>query len=172
MTALQAGQKLSEMAAPVDGRRSLVVNPAAEAAMVNGLSTLFHSSEQIKRQYEKGLMGVAAGFTWKMDQNVNVLVTGDNYGDTILTNTATAADGDTTLVCDGFESSAAGVLLTGDVFTISGVYAVNPQTKVSTGALMQFVVTADLTSSGANGTIHFSPAFQSTGSNNAESQQK
>jgi uncharacterized membrane protein len=33
----------------------------------------------------------------------------------------------------------------GDVFTIAGVYAVNPQTRQSTGALQQFVVTADVT---------------------------
>jgi hypothetical protein len=33
----------------------------------------------------------------------------------------------------------------GDVFTIASVYAVNPQTRQSTGALQQFVVTADVT---------------------------
>lgn len=162
LIALQAGQKLDENAAP-SGDRSLVINPAAQAAMVNGLASLFNNSKQLVGQYEKGSMGEALGFKWQMDQNINVHVTGDNYGDTILVNTTSAADGDTTLICDGFESATAGVLKEGDVFTIAAVYAVNPQSKVSTGSLMQFVCTADLTSSTVNGTIAFSPAFQSTG---------
>jgi hypothetical protein len=38
----------------------------------------------------------------------------------------------------------------GDVFTIAGVYAVNPQTRLSTGSLQQFVVTAAQTASGGD----------------------
>jgi hypothetical protein len=44
------------------------------------------------------------------------------------------------------------------VFTIAGVYAVNPQTRQSTGSLQQFVVTADLTAS-STGTLSISPAI-------------
>ncbi len=36
----------------------------------------------------------------------------------------------------------------GDVFTIGSVFAVNPQTRLSTGSLQQFVVTAANTASG------------------------
>lgn len=163
LLALQAGQKLDENGCPMDGNRSLVLNPAAQAAMVDGLKGVFNNSQQTVDQYEKGKMGEALGFTWKMDQNVNTHVTGDNYGDTITVNTSSAADGDTTLILAGLESATAGVFKEGDVFTIAAVYAVNPQSKVSTGSLMQFVVTADLTSSGTAGTVAFSPAFQSTG---------
>jgi len=163
LLALQAGQKLDENGCPRDGQRSLVMNPAAQAAMVDALKGLFQSSEKIKSQYDKGVMGEALGFTWKMDQNVQSFITGDNNGDTILVNTTTAADGDTTLVCDGFESGETGVLNKGDVFTIGSVFAVNPQTRQSTGSLMQFTVTANLNSSTVNGTIAFTPAFQSTG---------
>ena len=38
----------------------------------------------------------------------------------------------------------------GDVFTIAGVNAVNPQTRLSTGSLQQFVVTAAQTASGGD----------------------
>ncbi len=48
----------------------------------------------------------------------------------------------------------------GDVFTIANVFAVNPQTRQSTGSLQQFVVTADLDiSSTTTGTLTVSPAI-------------
>ena len=48
----------------------------------------------------------------------------------------------------------------GDVFTIAGVYAVNPQTRQSTGSLQQFVVTADATASSGNwSSVSISPAL-------------
>jgi hypothetical protein len=48
----------------------------------------------------------------------------------------------------------------GDVFTIAGVNAVNPQTRQSTGSLQQFVVTEDLSiSSTTTGTLKISPAI-------------
>jgi len=46
----------------------------------------------------------------------------------------------------------------GDVFTIAGVNGVNPQTRVSTGSLQQFVVTADVTAT-TTGTLAISPAL-------------
>lgn len=164
LVALAAGQKISEMAGP-QGDRSLVINPAAQAAMVNGLSSIFNNSSQLQKQYEKGSMGLALGFDWMMDQNVGVSVTGNNNGDTLLVNTPSviSADGDTTLVIDGCGSSTTGEFQIGDIFTIGSVYAVNPQTKVSTGSLMQFVVTATCTSVGVDATVSFLPAFQSTG---------
>ena len=48
----------------------------------------------------------------------------------------------------------------GDVFTISGVYAVNPQTRESTGSLQQFTVTAAATGS-STATLSISPALYS-----------
>jgi len=47
------------------------------------------------------------------------------------------------LVTDGWDSSC--TLKAGDVFTLDGVYMVNPRTKSSTGVLQNFVVTADVT---------------------------
>jgi len=46
----------------------------------------------------------------------------------------------------------------GDVFTMEGVYMVNPQTRESTGSLMQFTVTEDLTAS-SSGALKFAPAL-------------
>ena len=71
-------------------------------------------------------------------------------------------EGAATLVTDGWDSGAA-TLKKGDVFTVADVYAVNPQTRQSTGVLQNFVVTADITATGVDITIAISPSLISTG---------
>lgn len=162
LVAAQAAQKLDENSAPRDGKRSLVINPAAQATMTDALKGLFQSSEQIKRQYEKGVMGEAAGFTWKMDQNVNTWTVGAQGGSPQVR--VLSVDGDSTLSTKGWTSAAASRLNVGDIFTIASVYAVNPVSGISTGSLKQFVVTAAFSSdSSGNGVVSISPSIQSTG---------
>jgi hypothetical protein len=161
-TYLQAGAKMDYEACPRDGQRSLVIDPSAQVEIVDSLKGLFQSSEQIKSQYEKGNMGLAGGFKWSMDQNVYAHTVGP-LGGTPLVN-GVPAQGATQLVTDGWTASAAARLKKGDVFTITNVYAVNPQSKVSTGQLRQFVVLSDVSSDGSgNATVQISPAIQSTG---------
>lgn len=56
-----------------------------------------------------------------------------------------------TLNTDGWTNSTTGILKKGDVFTIAGVYAVNPATKASTGRLQTFTVLADADSGASTG---------------------
>lgn len=134
---------------------------------------LFQSSEKIKEQYESGTMGMSLGFTFKMDQNINIHTVGPLGGTPLVngaqTGTYNAADTSASfnLVTDGWTAAAATRVNIGDVFTIAGVFAVNPQNRTSTGALQQFVVRATTASDGAgNATIPifpipvFSGAFQ------------
>lgn len=159
---LAAGAKLDFEAAPRDKQRSLIIDPLANASMVDVLKGLFQSSDKIADQYEEGNMGLAFGFKWSMDQNVIAHTVGP-LGGTPLVN-GVPAQGATTLVTDGWTASAASRLKKGDVFTIANVYAVNPQSRQSTGQLRQFVVTADVSSDGSgNLTAAISPAIQSTG---------
>lgn len=161
-TYLQAGAKMDYEACPRDGNRSLVLDPTAQVEIVDALKGLFQSGEQIKSQYEKGNMGLAGGFKWSMDQNIYTHTVGP-LGGTPLVN-GVPAQGATTLVTDGWTAAAANRLKKGDVFTIANVFAVNPQTRVSTGQLRQFVVTADTDSNaGGAATIPISPAIASTG---------
>lgn len=161
-TYAQAGSKMDNEACPQDGRRSIVLDSLAQVEIIDAQKALFQSAEQIKRQYERGLMGTAAGFDWSMSQNVPVHTVGPLGGTPLVS--ADSADGDTTLATKGWTSSAASRLKKGDVFTIGSVYAVNPLTKQSTTQLRQFVVTADFSSDGSgNGTVSIYPAIQSTG---------
>lgn len=162
LTYLQAGAKMDYEAAPRDGQRSIVIDPSMQATIVDAAKGLFQSSNQIEKQYESGNMGLFGGFKFSMDQNIQTHTVGP-LGGTPLVNGSTTS-GATTLVTDGWTASAASRLKQGDVFTIANVYAVNPQTRQSTGQLRQFVVTADVSSDGSgNATIPVSPAITSSG---------
>jgi len=161
VTYLQAQQKLNEFSCPKGAKRSVHISPAASTSIVDSLKGLFQSSEQIKQQYEDGMMGRAAGADWYMSQNIYTHTVGP-LGGTPLVNGGSQSG--SSLVTDGWTASAAARLKKGDVFTVAGVYAVNPVTKQSTGSLQQFVVTADVSSDGSgNATIGISPSIVTSG---------
>lgn len=159
---LQAQQKLNEMSCPSDNKRSIYINPAAQASMVDALKGLYQSSEKIAEQYESGMMGLGLGANWYMAQNVYSYTAG-LLGGTPICNAATPQTG-ASLITDGWTSSAAARVQVGDVFTIASVYKVNPITKASTGVLQQFVATAIGSSDGSgNMTISISPSIVISG---------
>ena len=155
-TYLQAGAKLDKSAAPRDGLRSVCIGPDEQVEIVDSLKGLFQSSEQIKSQYEQGNMGMAGGFKWSMDQNVNAHTIGA-HGGTPLVNGASQSGA--SIDTDGWGATS---LNKGDIFTIAGVFGVNPQSRQSTGELQQFVVTADNADAGDK-TIAISPAIVTSG---------
>jgi hypothetical protein len=63
----------------------------------------------------------------------------------------------TAILVDGLTAGA--TLNEGDVFTIAGVYAVNPVTKQVLPYLQQFVVSAPVTATGAADAIAIAPAI-------------
>jgi hypothetical protein len=138
---LQAQQKLNESAAGMAPRYA-TVNPAANAGLVNGLSGFFNPTDTISKQFKNGMMGTGVlGFDEiNMSQSIKVHTTGSRAG-TILVNGAVSTQGQSTISIDGL-TGATDTVTVGDVFTIAGVFAVNPQTRESTGSLQQFVVTA------------------------------
>ena len=157
---LQAQQKLNEYAAPMDNRYA-TVNPAANAALVEGMKGFFNPTDTISRQFKNGLMGQGVlGYNEvAMSQSIVNHTTGTRSATASLTVGATiSTQGATTIAINGDTGSA--TFKAGDVFTIAGVYAVNPQTRQSTGSLQQFVVTADATASSGNwASVSVSPAI-------------
>lgn len=154
-TYLQAGQKLDEEAAPMDDMRTIIMTPAMQVGIVDALKGLFQQSTAIAQQYATGRMGRAIGFEWIMDQNVRTHVVGA-LGGTPLVNAANQTG--SSIITDGWSASISGVLKRGDVITFASVYAVNPQSRQSTGSLRQFVVTADVDSDASgNATIPIYP---------------
>jgi hypothetical protein len=157
---LQAQQKLNENAAVMSPRYA-TVNPAANAGLVEGMKGLFNPTDTISKQFKNGMMGTGVlGFDEvNMSQSIKQHTTGSrSTSDTILVNGAVTTQGATTINIDGGTGSA--TIKAGDVFTIANVYAVNPQTRESTGSLQQFVCTSTATaSSGAWTSVAISPAI-------------
>ncbi len=155
---LQAQQKLNESAAGMAPRYA-TVNPAANAGLVEGMKGLFNPVDTVSRQFKNGMMGqgVLGLDEINMSQSIVQHTTGSrSTSDTILVNGAVSTQGATTISLDGGTASA--TIAVGDVFTIAGVFAVNPQTRQSTGSLQQFVCTATATaSSGAWTNVAISP---------------
>jgi hypothetical protein len=157
---LQGQQKLNEAAA-VMAPRYATVNPAANAGLVEGMKGLFNPTNTISRQFKNGLMGEGVlGFEEiSMSQSIKQHTTGTRTGSHTVTSAVTA-QGSTTILITGTGTQT---IKQGDVFTVAGVYAVNPQTRESTGSLQQFVATADATATGGAYTVSVSPAMYTSG---------
>lgn len=157
---LQAGVKLDNSAAPKSDRTA-VINPIAQATIIDAGKANFNPPTTLAEQYMTGNMGKALGMKFNMDQNVAVSTIGA-YSGTPLINGASQTG--SSLITDGWGLSLTAFLAVGDVFTVAGVFAVNPQNRQSTGQLQQFVVTAAPNSDGSgNSTISISPAIVTSG---------
>ena len=150
------GQRLDEMAAPRDGRRNLITNPSLNASLIQGFGGYFNSQNNVSKQNTSGMMASNNfGFdTIAMDQNVDVHTNGAATATNI--NGANQTGAAITVV-----AVAGGTLTRGTVITLPGVFAVNPQTRLSTGVLAQFVVTADVLVAATS--IPISPAIVTSG---------
>ncbi len=157
---LQGQQKLNEAAA-VMAPRYATVNPAANAGLVEGMKGLFNPTNTISRQFKNGLMGEGVlGFEEiSMSQSIKQHTTGTRTGSHTVTSAVTA-QGSTTILITGTGTQT---IKQGDVFTVANVFAVNPQTRESTGSLQQFVATADATATGGAYTVSVSPAMYTSG---------
>lgn len=161
LTYLLAGVALDNNAAPMDDQRYVVITPKMQAYIVDALKGLFQQASAIAEQYLKGTMGRASGFQWAMDQNCPTHTVGA-LGGTPLVNGA--AQSGASLITDGWTAAVATRLKQGDVFTLAGVFGVNPQSRQSTGDLQQFVATADAASDGSgNLTVSISPSITISG---------
>ena len=153
---LTARKLLTDALVP-SSERKLILNTQDNLDLVDGLKGLFQDSTAIAKQYRDGLVGSTAGF-------------GDIYENTLLASQATGtAASATTYTVNGASQIGSGVIVAvgattfkrGDIVTFVGTNRVHPETKVDTGNLQQFVVTADY--AGGAGTLAISPAIVVTG---------
>jgi len=167
----KAAQLMDEEAVPAE-ERCVVLNPAANWSLANAMKSLY-VTDVSKPALKKGFLARIANFEIYMDQNIRAHTTGQ-YHDTgsdpgIQHQTAAGTANATAIIACNFKwTGSADLLKTGDVFTISGVYAVNPISGESTGQLRKFVVTANVTSMETVSTagtvaVHIDPPLIHTG---------
>jgi hypothetical protein len=146
-------QRLDEMGAPRDKQRSLTLSPALNSNLVTGFAGLFNGQEKLTKQYGSGVMVDSLGLAYHMDQNVAT----QSNGTAAATNISGANQTGSTITV----AAITGTLTKGQVITLPGVYAVNPQSRASTGVLAQFVLTADVATTGTS--LSVSPALVVSG---------
>ena len=149
---LDARTKLTEYITPKD-QRYLLVTPKSNSTLVSALSGLFQSATSISEQYKEGVMGIALGFEF-LESNLLPVQTVGEFAGTVLSNGATQTGA--SIAIDGF-TNASGTVKAGSILTFAGTNAVNLETKADTGALQQFVVTANATVASNETTLVLSP---------------
>jgi hypothetical protein len=154
---LQAQQKLNENAAVMNPRYA-TVNPAANAALVEGMKGLFNPTDTVSKQFKNGMMGtgVLGLDEINMSQSIKQFTTGSRGATGNSTSAAVTAEGATSIA---LTVASAVTIKAGDVFTVADCYAVNPQTRESTGSLFQFVALADATAVSTAVTVTVAPIY-------------
>ena len=148
-------RRLDEMGAARDKRRAFVMGPGLNAATVAGFSGLFNAQGTVSKQFGSGLMVDSLGLAYGMDQNVDTHTNGtQNVAGTNI-NGANQTGSAITVVGLG------GTITRGTIVTFPGCFAVNPQSRQSTGVLAQFVITADLAAGATS--LPTSPALVTSG---------
>ncbi len=150
-------RRLDEMAAPRDRRRAFIMNPAMNGAAIQGFAGLFNRSETINKQFQSGMMVDSLGLSYAMDQNVSTHTNGTQAAGPTANMVNGAGQTGSTITMNAIT----GTITRGSVISFGGVYAVNPQTRQSTGVLAQFVVTADTAAAATS--ISIRPAIVVTG---------
>jgi len=150
---LLARKALLDNLTPQTQQWQLRINTQDNVDMVDSLKGLFQQSTQIARQYVDGVMGLAAGFEWAENTFLTTYTRGAEANYQVG---AGGQTGSTLAVTTGTGAGNAG-----DVFTIAGCTAVHPETKVNTGRLQQFVLTANY--AGGAGNMQIAPAITATG---------
>ena len=152
-----AGRKrLNDNLAP-NGNRTANLDTTATVDLVSELKGLFQDSKEISRQYREGTMGRTAGFDFMENTLWPAHTRGAANGAYVVNTSSGIVSGSASVAV----TAGTGAMNKGDVFTIQDVFAVHPETKVSTGKLQLFVGAADY--AGGAGSITVSPVPVTSG---------
>jgi hypothetical protein len=134
----------------MDNRRA-VLDPNAEAALLNISNVLQFDQRGDQGGIINGSIGRKLGFDWYMDQNLSTYTPGTAWASGFIASTVGAAVGDTTL--NIINATATGAINIGDIFTLTA----------DTTYEQQYVVTAGATVTATTAVaISFYPALRTT----------
>lgn len=159
LTILQGKVKLDDAAVDTDGRVA-ILDTWAMANISNAQATLFNPPGKVSETWRKGQFGAnQLGFDeFYVDQNRSLHTTGSQDAASPTVNSANQTG--SSLIIQAWTN---GVGKKGDKFTLAGVFSVNPVSKVSTGRLQDFALTADVTAAGGAATLSITPSIITSG---------
>jgi P22 coat protein - gene protein 5 len=157
----QAGQRLQEEGFNLKPDPVAVITPAMRTAWLDFNKAFFNPTGDISKQWKTGQVSNALGYRWFIDQNMPTQVIGALGGTPAVVGGGQTG---TSINTNGWSDSIAGLLNIGDVISFANVFAVNPQSRQSTGTLRNFVVQAPAASSGTGtSTLTILPAIVPSG---------
>ena len=162
LTYLQAGAKLTYSGCPEDNRIA-VLDPNSQVTLANANLAVFNPQSTISQIFRDGQFASDALNIdrWYKSANAPMHTVGALGGTPAIDG---ANQTGSSVLTKNWTSAVANRLLAGDVIQFAGVYSVNPQNRVSTGNLQDFVVLADVAStSGGAATITISPSIVISG---------
>lgn len=162
-------ERLDEGAVPQDERTG-VLCPADHWALVGSQTNLYNDTIN-KPAYRQGQTGMVGGVDLYMTQNVATHITGSRAGSPLIDLSITAStisyadvkDTNRQTIHIDTLGGATQTVAAGDVFTIAGVYAVNPVTKMPLSFLKQFTVVETVTAASNETDLVITPAMIWTG---------
>lgn len=161
-------ERLNNLAVPAEERYACL-SPRDKRGMVSaivGTPSIF-VQDDVKSAYRRGRLGMVDEVDTYMGQNVATLTTGTrtngtNNSGVPTTYLASKDTGTQTLPITGLGANA--TIAAGEVFTLAGVFDVNPISKDTLPHLKQFVVTTAATATaGGAATVTIRPAMILTG---------
>lgn len=152
----RANAYMNMVAVPDDGGRRVILHELDSVGISEDIASSFNPG-MVRTAIQRGYMGPVSNFDLFKSTNIPTHVVG-NYGGTPL------MDGDKqtgdVLHTKDWSTSVNGLLNENDVFTIGGVYEINPQSYASTGRLMRFRVVSKTDSDGSGkADIRIEPAI-------------
>lgn len=144
------------------------LEPDSANALANSVNNYFNTKVNTAA-LEKGFLGELKGVQFFESVHIGRHVAGAGAGTAATAGVKSgglvngAVSSGSSIAADGLAASTT-AFRQGDIIFVAGVYSVNPLTKLSTGELQQFTVTADVTSTaGGAATIPVSPAIVTSG---------
>lgn len=165
---IDANTKLFNNAALMTMDMPMLTTSKVSGRLSSALAGRFNPQKQITDLYMKGsvsgymmgAVGHALGWDFFSSQNMPVHVTGAWAG-TPLVNGANQTGA--SIILDGLTGSVVGMGKKNDVIQFQDVYGLNPITKLSTGELQDFVLTADCDAVGGAMTVTIDPPITLVG---------
>lgn len=164
----KAPQRLDEMAVEMADRKG-ILHPADAWALLGSLSGLTAQEKEARDALTKAKLPLLGNIDWYNTQNAGSVTTGDRTGGAVDgaaqdVTYASAKDGNWTQTINLKTLGNGKTLKAGEVFTMAGVYAINPRSKAALSYLQQFTVISDVTADGTGAAeVTISPPMITSG---------
>ena len=166
---LTKGPERLDIAAVPNDKRKGVLPPSDAWAMLGSLSGLTAQTKEATDALTRAKLPMLGDIDWYSTQNAASVTTGDRTGGAVdgasqNVTYASVKDGNWTQTLNVKTLGAGKTVAAGEVFTIAGVYMVNPRSKANTGILQQFtVINAETASGTGTAALTVSPPMITSG---------